>query len=110
METGALTGVLQPTGDGGLYVVVGDDGTTTTYDAAGSVVDTIVTPATSPDTVALDPTGTRLAIGSDRVRPRRSPVSPGVQHEHLRSHDLGTVRPGSSPAKGSSFPGGHGAT
>jgi WD40 repeat protein len=28
------------------------------------VADTIVTPATSPDTVALDPSGTRLAIGS----------------------------------------------
>lgn len=63
VETGALTGVLHPTGDGGLHVV-GDDGAITTYDAEGSVVDTIVTPATSPDTVALDPSGTRLAIGS----------------------------------------------
>lgn len=44
--------------------VVGDDGTVTTYDADGNVVNTIVTPATSPDIVALDPSGNRLAIGS----------------------------------------------
>ncbi len=69
VETGALTGVLQPTGEGGLHVI-GDDGTVTTYDGDGNVVGTIATPATSPDTVARDPSGTRLAIGStdtDRV-------------------------------------------
>ncbi len=63
VETGALTGVLQPTWEGGLHVI-GDDGTVTTYGPEGNVVDTVVTPATSPDTVALDPSGTRLAIGS----------------------------------------------
>ncbi|MFW2333946.1 hypothetical protein, partial [Ilumatobacter sp.] len=63
VETGALTGVLHPTADGGLHVV-GADGTVTTYGFDGSVLDKIDTPATSPDTVALDPSGTRLAIGS----------------------------------------------
>ncbi|NNF54213.1 MAG: protein kinase [Acidimicrobiales bacterium] len=63
VETGALTGVLHPTGDGGLHVI-GDDGMVTTYDADGNAVDTMVTPATSPGSVALDPSGIRLAIGS----------------------------------------------
>lgn len=63
VETDALTGVVHPTTDGGLHVI-GDDGTVTTYGPDGNVVDTVVTPATSPDTVALDPSGTRLAIGS----------------------------------------------
>ncbi|MGB7981470.1 MAG: hypothetical protein WCF36_11840 [Candidatus Nanopelagicales bacterium] len=41
--------------------MIGADGTVATYDADGNLADTIVTPA---DTVALDPAGTRLAIGS----------------------------------------------
>lgn len=57
------TGVLHPTVDRGL-LVVGNDGTVTTHDPTGNVATRFETGATAPGAVALDPTGTRLAIES----------------------------------------------
>jgi hypothetical protein len=66
--------------------VIGDDGTITTYDADGNVADTIVTPAAAPDTVALDPGGTRLAIGSTDTN---DVVIVDLWRGRLRRRDLG---------------------
>ncbi len=63
VDTGPITGVVHPTPDGGL-IVVGDDGVVSAYNSDGELSATIETEARLPETVALDPTGTALAIGS----------------------------------------------
>jgi hypothetical protein len=55
--------VVHPTLDGGLFVV-DRNGTIHEYDPTGAELDTVSTASTESTTIALDPTGSKLALSS----------------------------------------------
>jgi WD40 repeat protein len=56
-------GMAHPSVDGGVYVI-DNLGQLRIHDATGALVDEIETPVTAPVSIALDPTGSRLALSS----------------------------------------------
>ena len=58
-----VVGMSHPTLDGGMYLV-DQRGTLSTFDPAGRLISESDTSATTPVAITLDPTGSRLAVGS----------------------------------------------